>query len=42
MKLTTLGDVLSCCKGEGEEIVLSEKTRLAAKKCIDKMIEYGG
>ena len=43
MKLTTLGDVLDCCKGEGgEEIVLKEKTRLAAKACIDKMIAYGG
>lgn len=43
MKLTTLGDVLDCCKGEGgEEIVLDEKTRLKAKACIDKMIAYGG
>ena len=43
MKLTTLADVLACCKGEGgEEIILDEKTRLDAKKCIDKMIEYGG
>ena len=42
MKLTTLRDVLSCVKGEGHEIEIDEKTRLAAKKCIDKMIEYGG
>lgn len=43
MKLTTLADVLACCKGEGgEEIILDEQTRLDAKKCIDKMIEYGG
>lgn len=39
MKLTTLADVLACCRGEGEEIVLPEETRLAAKRCIDRMIE---
>lgn len=42
MKLTTLTDVLNCCKGEGEEIILPEKTRLAAKRCIDRMIALGG
>lgn len=43
MKLTTLSDVLSVCKGEGgEEIILAEQLRLAAKRCIDKMIAYGG
>ena len=42
MKLTTLSDVLNCCRGEGEQIVLDEKVRVEAKKCIDKMIEYGG
>ncbi len=42
MKITTLADLLHCCKGDGEEIVMDEQTRLAAKKCIDKMIEYGG
>lgn len=42
MKITTLADVLSCCNGGGEEIVLDEEMRLLAKKCIDKMIEYGG
>ena len=39
MKLTTLPDVLNCCTGEGEEITLSEEVRLAAKQCIDRMIE---
>lgn len=42
MKLTTLTDVLNCVKGEGEEIVIDEQTRLKAKRCIDKMINYGG
>ena len=43
MKVTTLYDVYNCLKGEGgEEIVMDEQTRLAAVKCIDKMIEYGG
>lgn len=42
MKLTTLTDVLNCCKGEGEEIILPEETRLAAKRCIDRMIALGG
>ena len=42
MKITTLADLLNCCKEGGEEIVLDEQTRLAAKKCIDRMIEYGG
>jgi len=42
MKATTIVDVLNCCKGTfGEEIILSEETRLKAKKCIDKMIEMG-
>lgn len=41
MKLTTLTDVWNCCKGEGEEITLPEETRLAAKRCIDRMIELG-
>lgn len=42
MKATTLVDVLNCCKGiGGEEITLDEKTRLAAKKSIDRMIELG-
>lgn len=43
MKLTTLADVFSVCKGEGgEEIVMKEPVRLAAKRCIDRMIAYGG
>ncbi|MCD7722830.1 MAG: quinolinate synthase NadA [Clostridiales bacterium] len=43
MKLTTLPQVLQCCRGEfGEEIVLETGLMQKAKKCIDKMIEYGG
>ena len=42
MELTTLSDVLSCCKGEGEVIEMDEETRLKAKRCIDEMIRYGG
>lgn len=43
MKLTTLADVFSVCRGEGgEEIVMEEPVRLAAKRCIDRMITYGG
>lgn len=43
MKLTTLGDVLDCCKLEGGEIIeMSEEKRLAAKKCLDEMLRYGG
>ncbi|MBQ3970124.1 MAG: quinolinate synthase NadA, partial [Clostridia bacterium] len=42
MKSTTLVDVYNILKGcGGEEITLDEETRLAAKKCIDKMIELG-
>ncbi len=43
MKATTLADVLHALQGTaGEEITMTEETRLAAKRCIDKMIEYGG
>ena len=43
MKLTTLADVYNCVRGiSGEEIIIEEKTRLAAKRCIDKMLELGG
>ena len=43
MKLTTLPDVYACLTGMGgEEIFLDEETRVAAVKCIDKMIELGG
>ena len=39
MRLTTLVDVLDCCKGiGGEEIVLDNETITSAKKCIDEMI----
>lgn len=42
MKVTTLVDVLNCCKGTGGEIIeLDEETMQKAKKCIDKMIELG-
>ena len=43
MKITTLADVYNAvCGAGGEEIVMAEETRLAAVKCIEKMIEYGG
>lgn len=43
MKVTTLVDVLNCCKGAGgEEITLDSETIAKARKCIDKMIELGG
>lgn len=43
MRITTLPDVYACvCGTGGEEIVLDENERLAAVKCIEKMIEYGG
>lgn len=43
MKLTTLADVYNCVRGcGGEEIVLPEETRLAARHCIDRMLELGG
>ena len=42
MRLTTLKDVRDCLLHGGEEITLDEELRLAAKKCIDKMIELGG
>ncbi len=43
MKATTLADVYNCLKGNGgEEIVMEEELRLAAVKCIEKMIDYGG
>ena len=42
MKLTTLADVYYCVKGDaGEEIVLSEEMRLAAKKSLDAMLQLG-
>ncbi len=42
MRLTTLFDVYSACMGEKDELTLPEETRLAAKKCIDRMIALGG
>lgn len=42
MQLTKLCSVLRCLQGKGgEEIVLDEQTRLAAKKSIDRMLELG-
>lgn len=42
MQLTKLGSVLHCLQGDGgEEIILDEQTRLAAKKSIDRMLELG-
>ena len=42
MQLVSLTDVLACCRGERRELLLDEEVRLAAKKCIDRMIELGG
>ena len=42
MRLTTLKNVRDSLLGGGEEITLEEPLRLAAKKCIDRMIELGG
>lgn len=42
MQLTKLSSVLHCLNDVGgEEIVMDESTRLAAKKSIDKMLELG-
>lgn len=42
MKITTLTDVLNCCKGVGGlKIEMEEDTRLKAKRCIDEMIRLG-
>ena len=43
MKITTLADVYNAVCGNGGEVMeMDEETRLAAVKCIEKMIEYGG
>jgi quinolinate synthase len=43
MRLTTLVDVYNCLLGIGGEVIeLDEKVRIGAKKCIDKMLAYGG
>lgn len=42
MRLTTLIDVLNCCKGiGGEEINLDEDVRVKALNCINRMLELG-
>lgn len=42
MKLTTLADVYHCVKGDaGEEIILDETVRVAAKKSLDAMLALG-
>lgn len=42
MQLTKLSSVLHCLQGNGgEEIILDEQTRLAAKRPIDRMLELG-
>lgn len=42
MQLTKISSVLHCLQGKGgEEIILDEQTRLAAKKSIDRMLELG-
>ncbi len=43
MRATTLRDLLDCCAGQGgEEISLEEETLLSARRCLDRMIAYGG
>ena len=43
MKITTLADVYNAVRGDGGEVMeMDEEKRLAAVKCIEKMIEYGG
>ena len=43
MKITTLADVYNAVRGEGGEVMeMDEEKRIAAVKCIEKMIEYGG
>lgn len=42
MKLTTLADIYQCVKNDtGEEIILSEEVRIAAKKSLDAMLKLG-
>ena len=42
MKATTLADVYNCLTGKGgEEILLSEESVTAARRCIDEMIRLG-
>ena len=43
MKLTTLGDVYGCMLGTaGKEIEMDAQMIADARRCIDKMLEYGG
>lgn len=43
MKMTALQDVYTAVAGEtGEEIVLEEELRKAAKHSLDNMLQYGG
>ncbi len=43
MRLTTLPQVLQACEGSfGEEVELPGEVMVKAKRCIDKMMEYGG
>lgn len=43
MKLTSLGDVYDCVRGNGgEEIVLSDGVMRGARRCIDAMLSLGG
>lgn len=43
MRLTSLPQVYLCCTGKGgEEITLDSEIMEKARRCIDKMIEYGG
>lgn len=43
MKMTTLEDVYNAVAGKsGTELSLDENIRLRAKKCIDRMLSYGG
>lgn len=43
MRLVTLIDILSALEGRGGECIqMDEKLRVAASRCIEKMIEYGG
>lgn len=42
MMITTLVDVLNCVQGiSGEEMIMDSETISQARKCIDKMIEFG-
>lgn len=42
MKLTTLGDVLNCVRGEGGAVIEPDAALIRdTRRCIDKMLEYG-